>query len=104
MPQKQSQLPAHSPVLPDEGFLRLWQIIGCKRRGVPPLLPMSESGWHRKQAEGVFPKGIRISARTRVYPVAEIRQLIADLKAQGGPDLRKTRYQRAGRKNAVVAK
>ena len=87
-----------TPILPEEGFLRLWQVIGCPRRGVAPLIPVSESGWHRKQAEGVFPKGIRISARTRVYAVAEIRQLIADLKAQGGPDLRKQRYKKAGQK------
>jgi hypothetical protein len=96
MSQKQSQLQA--TVIPEEGFLRLFQVIGCKRRGLVPLVPVSESGWHRKQREVEgWPQGVLVSARTRLYPVSEIRELLERLNAQGGPDLRAQRYRKAGR-------
>jgi hypothetical protein len=96
MSQTKSQLQA--TVIPQEGMLRLFQVIGCPRRNLAPLVPISESGWHRKQREVEgWPQGILISARTRLYPVSEIRDLLERLNAQGGPDLRAQRYKKAGR-------
>jgi hypothetical protein len=97
MSQTKSQLQA--TVIGEDGFLRLHQILGCSRRGLAPLVPISESGWHRKQREiEGWPQGILVSPRTRFYPVSEIRELLDRLNAQGGPDLRHQRYKKAGQK------
>ncbi len=37
------------------GYLRLWQIIGCKKRGIEPLLPISRSTWYAGIASGKYP-------------------------------------------------
>jgi predicted DNA-binding transcriptional regulator AlpA len=70
-------------VIPEQGFLRIWQITGCRKRGVAPLIPISRSLWWRRVAEGTYPPGVLLGPRTRVWPVASIRKLLADLEAQG---------------------
>ena len=51
-----------------EGFLRLKEIL--------ELLKISKSKWCRGVEEGIYPKGIKLGARTRVWSIASIRQLI----------------------------
>jgi predicted DNA-binding transcriptional regulator AlpA len=64
-----------------EGFLRLHQVIGCRKRGIPALIPISQSGWYKKIADGIYPPGVLIGSRTRAYSRASIRQLLEDMKA-----------------------
>lgn len=68
-------------VIPQEGFLRAWQITGSKRRGIAPILPISQSSWWAGVASGKYPAGTLLSTRTRVWSVQSIRQLLADLAA-----------------------
>jgi prophage regulatory protein len=68
-------------VIPAEGFLRVWQITGCNKRGVSPLIPISRSAWWSGVAEGKYPPGILVSSRTRVWSAASIRKLLSDLQA-----------------------
>jgi prophage regulatory protein len=68
-------------VIPVEGFLRVWQITGCKKRGVAPILPISRSAFWAKVAAGEFPSGTLLSRRTRVWSAASIRKLLSDLQA-----------------------
>jgi prophage regulatory protein len=68
-------------VIPNEGFLRVWQITGCPKRKVAPILPISRSAFWAGIAAGKYPAGILLGSRTRVWPVASIRKLIADLAA-----------------------
>ncbi|WP_035215393.1 helix-turn-helix transcriptional regulator [Desulfobulbus elongatus] len=70
--------------LPSTGFLRVHQIIGDKRRGVPPLLPISKSSWWSGIAKGVYPKPIKISPRCSAWKVSDIQALIARLGEGGG--------------------
>ncbi len=60
--------------LPEEGFLRLRQIIGDKT--TPPIIPISRSNFLAGCKEGRFPKPIHLGKRTTAWRVADIRHLI----------------------------
>jgi predicted DNA-binding transcriptional regulator AlpA len=45
----------------NERLLRLWDITGCKKRGIKGIVPCSKSTLYRRIEEGSFPKPIRIS-------------------------------------------
>ena len=62
--------------LPDTGLLRLWQIIGCKRRKVEPIIPISRTSWFNGCSSGKFPAPIKLGERTTVWRVEDIRRLI----------------------------
>jgi prophage regulatory protein len=65
--------------LPAEGLVREWQIIGCKRRGVPPVLPYGRSTWHNGVKSGRFPQPVHLGAATVAWRVEDIRELMAKL-------------------------
>lgn len=60
--------------LPQEGFLRLRQIIGDEEN--PPIIPVSRSTWLAGVREGRFPKPIKLGKRTTAWSVDSIRALI----------------------------
>ncbi|MBU3697782.1 AlpA family transcriptional regulator [Dechloromonas sp.] len=63
--------------LPESGFLRLPQIIGDQKRGIPAVIPVSKSTWWEGVKQGRFPKPIKLGPRTTAWNVADIRALIA---------------------------
>jgi prophage regulatory protein len=65
-----------------ETLLRLWQILGCPKRGATPMIPISKSLWFEKVASGEFPKGILLANRTRVWTRSSIQAVIDRLAAQ----------------------
>jgi len=62
--------------LPETGFVRLAQIIGDKKRDIPPLLPISKTTWWKGIHEGRFPKPIKIGPRVSVWLVEDIKALM----------------------------
>jgi prophage regulatory protein len=66
--------------IPATGFLRLNQILGDPRTGVPALIPISKSSWWAGIKAGRYPKGLKLAPRTTVWPVESIRTLIASTK------------------------
>ena len=62
--------------IPDTGFLRLWQIVGCKRRRVEPIIPISRSSWFNGCKSGKYPAPIKLGERTTVWRAEDIRRLI----------------------------
>jgi len=60
--------------LPEEGFIRLRQIIGDKTN--PAIIPISRSNFLAGVKEGRFPKPIKLGKRTTAWKVADIRALI----------------------------
>ena len=66
--------------LPDEGFLRLRQIIGDKT--TPAIIPISRSNFLAGVREGRFPKPIKLGKRTTAWRVSDIRALIEGEAAQ----------------------
>lgn len=59
--------------LPDEGYLRLWQIIGGK--GYAPILPISRSSFLEGVRQGIYPKPVRFGKRMDLWRVKEIREI-----------------------------
>jgi prophage regulatory protein len=60
--------------IPEEGFLRLRQIIGDKI--TPAIIPVSRSSFLQGVRDGRFPKPIKLGKRTTAWKVADIRKLI----------------------------
>ena len=70
-----------SSALPEIGFLRLKQIVGDRKSGIAPLIPVSKSSWADGVKAGIYPKPVKIGGRANGWRVEDIRQLIAELSA-----------------------
>lgn len=66
--------------LPETGFLRLSQILGDPKAGIPALIPISKSSWWAGIKTGRYPKSLKLAPRTTVWPVESIRTLIGSAK------------------------
>lgn len=66
--------------LPETGFLRLKQIIGDPKRGIPPIIPIKKTCWWSGVASGRFPKPVKLGPRVTAWPVESIRALVESLK------------------------
>lgn len=58
----------------NERLLRLHQIIGDKKATppIPPIIPISRSTFLQGVKDGLYPKGLLIGKRTRVWKASEI--------------------------------
>jgi hypothetical protein len=66
--------------LPETGFLRLQQIIGDPKAGIPPIIPVKKSCWWDGVKSGRFPKPVKIgNGRATFWKVEDIRALIASV-------------------------
>lgn len=65
-------------ILPETGFLRLYQIIGNKKStpSIPALIPVCKSTWWQGIKTGRFPMPIKLGPRITAWRVEDIRQLI----------------------------
>ena len=68
---------AAESALPQFGLLRLSQILGDKRMGIPPIIPVSKSTWWAGVKSGRYPKPVKLSARCTCWRIDDIRALIA---------------------------
>lgn len=62
--------------LPDTGFVRLKQIIGSKKDGIPPWIPVSSSSWWMGVKTGRYPKPLKLSPKVTVWRVEDINKVI----------------------------
>ena len=69
--------------LPETGFLRLPQIIGNQKAGIPPIIPISRSSWWTGVKNGRFPKPLKLGPGTTVWRVEDIRALIERVGRDG---------------------
>ena len=78
--------------LPNQGFLRLPQIIGSPgnlETGEPPrvpLFPVSRSTWWAGVKSGRFPSPVKLGPRTTAWRASDIRELIERASAGGALD------------------
>lgn len=59
-------------------FVRLSQIIGNPKKGIPGLIPISRASWYRGIQEGRFPKPHHLGSMTAVWLMSDIQKLISD--------------------------
>jgi len=66
---------------PATGFARLPDIIG-DQKSKPPFFPVSRSEWYRGIARGDFPRGIKLSRKTRVWTWESLHELKARIEGK----------------------
>jgi prophage regulatory protein len=62
--------------LPETGFVRLWTIIGDRKRGIPGVLPIGRTTFLNGVKAGKYPKPVRLGARTVAWKAEDIRALL----------------------------
>jgi prophage regulatory protein len=67
--------------LSDEGFVRLKDIIGDRKKGIPALLPISRSTFWLRVRSGAYPKGVLLGSNIRAWRVREIRALMNEMSS-----------------------
>jgi prophage regulatory protein len=60
-------------------FLKIDDIIGNKKKGIPGIIPMSRSVWYAGIAAGRYPAGIKLSARSAAWRSTDIDALVKKL-------------------------
>jgi len=73
-------------IFPEDGFVRVNQILGDSRKGIAPFLPISRAHWFQGIKEGIYPKGIKLSQRVTVWRAQEIRALLEKLAGDGSAE------------------
>ena len=64
--------------LPEEGFLRLSQIIGNPKAKppIPALIPVKKTCWWNGVKVGRFPKPVKLGPRVTAWKAEDIRKFI----------------------------
>ena len=57
---------------PETRYLRIWQIVGDKKRGILSILPISKSGWWAGIRKGIYPKGVKLSERCTAWRLEDV--------------------------------
>lgn len=65
---------------PLTGFISLRQILGHVQSNTPALIPVSRTTWWRGVKNGLYPQGVKISARRTAWRAEDIQALINSLK------------------------
>lgn len=76
MEKKEMQQLVVQNVLPETGLVRLSQIVGDRKKGIAPIIPVSKSSWWAGVKSGRYPLPIKLSERTTCWRVEDIRALI----------------------------
>lgn len=71
---KDSDPPKNNP--PIDGYLRLSQIIGCKKRNIQAIIPVSKSTWWLGIKQGRYPPPKKLSPGVTVWKISHIRRLV----------------------------
>lgn len=72
--------------IPESGFLRLPQIIGDAKAGIPAIIPVSKSTWWAGVRTGRYPKPTRaLGLRITAWRAEDIRALIQAVAPKGLP-------------------
>jgi prophage regulatory protein len=69
-------------LLPETGYLRIRQVLGDRKRGILPLIPICRSAWYKGIREGRYPAGVLLAPKTRVWRAEDIRDLITSTSAE----------------------
>ncbi len=59
--------------LPEQGFLRIKQIIGDRKTGIPPIIPVSKSTLWLWVKAGKFPAPVKLGPRVTAWDVRVVR-------------------------------
>jgi prophage regulatory protein len=60
----------------EERMLRLKQIIGDKKDGIPPMIPVSRSTIWQWVKDGKFPAPVKLGQATTCWKMSSVQQFI----------------------------
>ena len=63
-------------IVSGDHLLRVNQIVGDKKRGITPIIPISKSSWWEGVKSGRYPKPIKLGPRTTVWRYSEIQAVV----------------------------
>ena len=68
--------------MPENGFLRLNQILGNPKANppIPPIIPISRSSWWVGVKKKIYPQPVKLSDKVTVWHVEDILELIKETK------------------------
>jgi prophage regulatory protein len=81
LPKLKPQYLSTAYQLPQQGFVRICQIVGSKSKGIPAILPIGRTSFLNGVKSGKYPKPVRLGERTVAWKVEDIRALIVSLGA-----------------------
>ena len=61
--------------LPETGLLRINQIVGDRKAGTPPIIPVYASIWWNGVRSGKYPQPIKLGPRTTAWRAVDIRRI-----------------------------
>jgi predicted DNA-binding transcriptional regulator AlpA len=73
-----------SSSIADTGLISVNDLLGSARQGIKPVFAISRATMYRAIAEGRLPPPIKLSSRFMAWESRVIKNLVADLEAQGG--------------------
>jgi prophage regulatory protein len=74
---------AQAELEPAMGFVRLHEIIGDRKRGIPALIPVCASTWWAGVRTGQYPPALKISRNVTVWRRSEVLALLQRLSERG---------------------
>ena len=78
----QSPTNSNNSIPPDDCFMREYQILGCEKKGIPAVFPISRASWWSGIKSGIYPKPVKLSSRTTIWSARSIRQLAESLEKE----------------------
>jgi predicted DNA-binding transcriptional regulator AlpA len=60
-------------------FYRLSDVIGDRRLGIAPIIPVSKAAWYQGIKSGRYPKPVRLSVKTSAWRASDIDALVEKL-------------------------
>ena len=60
-------------------FYRLRDIIGDRKAGIPPIIPVCRTSWYAGIKEGRYPKPVKLTERTSAWRSTDIDELVQRL-------------------------
>jgi predicted DNA-binding transcriptional regulator AlpA len=66
---------------PETRYLRIWQIVGDVKRGIPAIIPISKSAWWAGVKSGRYPKQVKLSQRCSGWKLEDVMAVCSQFKA-----------------------
>jgi len=71
------------PVMPAGGLVRVSQLLGCRRDGIVPILPILRNGICAAIRDGRVPPPIKTGLEVIAWPSEQARAMLDGIKAVG---------------------
>lgn len=63
-------------------FMRLREILGDPKQGIPAIIPVSRTTWYEGVKQGKFPAPVQLTERTTAWRSTDIEELVERLAKQ----------------------